>query len=81
MYNKNTSKYKLILMDIQMPVMDGLTATKKIREIDKNIPIIALSANAMSEDVANTKNVGMNDYLVKPIDIDKLYAILKKYQK
>ncbi len=72
-------KYSLILMDIQMPIMDGYKASKKIRMIDKNIPIIALSANAMKEDVAKTLSLGMNEHLTKPIDIQKLYKVLQKY--
>ncbi len=76
----NRSKdFDLILMDIQMPVMDGYEATKKIRETDKNIPIIALTANAMKEDIERTKEAGMNEHLNKPIDVEKLYATLLKY--
>ena len=71
--------YELILMDIQMPVMDGYEAAKKIRETDKNIPIIALTANAMKEDIERTKEAGMNEHLNKPIDVEKLYATLLKY--
>jgi predicted ATPase/signal transduction histidine kinase/DNA-binding response OmpR family regulator len=72
-------KYDLILMDIQMPIMDGYEATEIIREKDKDIPIIALSANVMKEDIQKTKSVGMNELLNKPISIDKLYSVLLKY--
>lgn len=79
LYIKNKSKYELILMDIQMPIMDGYEATTKIREIDKNIPIIALSANAMKHDIEKSKEIGMNAHLSKPIEIEKIYKALIKY--
>ena len=75
----NTHKYELILMDIQMPIMDGYEATEHIREIDSNIPIIALTANVRKEDIQRTKDVGMNEYLNKPIEVTSLYNILLKY--
>lgn len=78
-YKQNQEKYELILMDIQMPVMDGYEATKQIREIDKNIPIIAITANAMEKDRQRSKSVGMDEHISKPIDIKKLYTILLKY--
>ena len=75
------NSYELILMDLQMPIMDGYEATKIIRETQKgkDIPIIALTANAMKEDVEKTKAVGMNKHLNKPIDVEKLYETLLKY--
>jgi len=75
----HSHKYELILMDIQMPIMDGYAATKIIRELDKNIPIIALSANAMLEDEKITLNMGMNEHLNKPIEVEKLYKVLLRY--
>ncbi|MDP2894663.1 MAG: ATP-binding protein, partial [Sulfurimonas sp.] len=72
-------KYELILMDIQMPIMDGYEATRIIREIDKEIPIIALTANAMVEEIEKTKKAGMNEHLIKPINIEILFATLSKY--
>lgn len=77
MFEKNS--YELILMDIQMPILDGYEATKRIRETDKDIPIIALTANAMKEDVEKTKNAGMNEHLNKPIEVEKLYETLLKF--
>ena len=77
MYNKNS--YELILMDLQMPIMGGYEATEIIRKKDTNIPIIALTANAMIEDIEATKKAGMNEHLTKPINVDKLYEILLKY--
>lgn len=78
-YSTNPSKYELIFMDLQMPVMDGYGATKLIREMNKEIPIIALTANAMLEDIERTQSVGMNEHLNKPIEVEKLYATLLKY--
>ena len=71
--------YELILMDIQMPVMDGYEATKIIRSIDENIPIIAITANAMREDIVKSKETGMNEHINKPINVEKLYETLLKY--
>ena len=74
--------YDAILMDIQMPVMDGYTATKKIRELDNGmeiIPIIALSANAFAEDRKKSIEAGMNDHISKPINISHLKETLAKY--
>ena len=79
MYEKNSTKYELILMDLQMPIMDGYEATKIIRKENKNIPIIALTANAMLSDIEATQNVGMNEHLNKPIEVDKLYSTLLEY--
>lgn len=72
-------KYELIFMDLQMPVMDGYEATKIIRDMDGDVPIIALTANAMSEEVKKTKAAGMNGHLIKPIDLEKLFDTLRKY--
>lgn len=73
---KPNKTYDLILMDIQMPTMNGYIATKKIRELpDKeksNIPIIAMTANAFEEDKRKALEAGMNGHISKPIDIDKL---------
>ena len=75
--------YSAILMDIRMPVMDGIEATKNIRNLDradaKTIPIIAMSANAFKEDIDNSIQSGMNEYLTKPIDKNILYNTLAKY--
>jgi len=75
-YNATPDKYELILMDIQMPVMDGYEAASIIRKKNPQIPIIALTANAMKEDVEKSHKVGMNDHLNKPIDVEKLYEVL-----
>lgn len=75
--------YKMILMDIQMPVMDGYHAAAKIRKMDdamkSQIPIIAMTANAFSEDRQNALDVGMNDHVAKPIDMNILIPVMMKY--
>ena len=79
MFQEYKGRYQLILMDIQMPIMDGYEATKQIKKIDKGIPIVALTANAMKEDVEKTKAAGMQEHLNKPIEVEKLYTTLQKY--
>ncbi len=76
---ESKNNYELILMDIQMPIMDGLEATSTIKTTNKDIPIIALTANAMKKDVDKTDQAGMIEHLNKPIDIDKLLQILLQY--
>ncbi|MCP4159912.1 MAG: PAS domain S-box protein [Deltaproteobacteria bacterium] len=76
--------FNLILMDIQMPVLDGISATKIIREMGgtfESIPIIAMTAHAMSGDKERSLAAGMNDHIVKPIDPDRLYASLLRWIK
>lgn len=79
------NSYLAILMDIRMPVMDGLEATRRIRAMkrgdSKAVPIIAMTANAFDDDRAQAMEAGMTSYLVKPIDIDKLCAELKALEK
>ncbi|MBP5292128.1 MAG: response regulator [Lachnospiraceae bacterium] len=75
--------YSMIFMDIQMPNMNGLDATRKIRSMDreyaKRIPIVAMTANAFTDDVINCKMAGMNEHITKPIDIDVLAKVLNAY--
>ena len=75
--------YRLILMDIQMPVMNGYDAAKKIRRMEDpqkaNIPIIAMTANAFSEDKQAALDAGMNDHIAKPINMNVLVPTLRKY--
>jgi len=78
---ESNPKIDLILMDIQMPVMDGYTATKIIKSQNPNIPIIAQTAFAMSGEKENSQNAGCDDYLTKPIKTSALFAILDKYLK
>jgi two-component system sensor histidine kinase/response regulator len=75
--------YDVVLMDIQMPVMDGYEATAAIRALPRQdavrIPILALTANAFVTDVGKAKNAGMNDHITKPINLEVLFATLYKW--
>jgi CheY-like chemotaxis protein len=77
--------YDAILMDIRMPVMDGHEATREIRALDRNdikeMPIIAMTANAFEEDREMALKCGMTEHITKPLDINKLFEILEKYIK
>ena len=78
-----SDSFDVILMDVMMPVMDGLTATKKIRKLRrkdaKTVPIIAMTANVFNEDIIAAKEAGMNEHIAKPLDFDKLIHTLAKY--
>ena len=80
---KHNPAYDFIIMDIRMPIMDGLTAARLIRLSNinnaKTIPIIALTANVFKEDIEKTKQAGMNAHLAKPIEPQVLYQVLKKF--
>lgn len=75
--------YHMILMDIQMPVMDGYEATRMIRQMNRKdaltVPIIAMSANAFVEDIESSKKAGMNGHISKPVNIAKLLGIMEDY--
>jgi CheY-like chemotaxis protein len=75
--------YDAVLMDVQMPVMDGYTATREIRKDDryKELPIIAMTAHAMAGDEDKSLQAGMNGHVTKPIDPDQLFATLQKWIK
>jgi len=73
----------IVITDIRMPVMDGFTATKKIRSLKRpdslSVPIVALSANALQEDIKYAEDVGMTAYLTKPIELEALHRKLNEY--
>ena len=80
-----TQKFDLILMDIMLPEMDGFEITKAIRDyeeekgVEKQIPIIALTANALDNDREKCYNAGMNEYLSKPFTSDELIGVIDKF--
>jgi len=75
--------YDMILMDIQMPIMNGYEAVEAIRKLPRKdaveIPIIAMTANAFTEDIQRSKNAGMNEHLTKPLDIEQLMKCLETW--
>jgi two-component system, sensor histidine kinase and response regulator len=79
----NENEYDAVLMDVQMPVMDGYTATKEIRSNSKfdRLPVIAMTANAMAGDKEKSLEAGMDDHISKPIDPDMLFGTLEKWIK
>jgi len=92
MYKKSNNDYDLILMDVQMPDMDGYEATRRIREIEAEkikqtesckypggVPIIAMTANVFREDIDRCLKAGMNDHIGKPLDIEEFFVMLRKY--
>ena len=90
-YTANPDKYDMVFMDLQMPVMDGYNATRQIRAFEKDlesggtdnlrrqIPIIAMTANAFTEDVEHCMEAGMNGHIAKPIKIDAMLEMADKY--
>lgn len=79
----NTQSYDLIMMDMQMPQMDGLEATRQIRRTPQgtDIPIIAMTANAFAEDRQHCLDAGMNDFIAKPYEVEELYALILRWLK
>ncbi len=84
-YKNNDNNFDMVLMDVQMPEMDGIEATKQIRKfeapLDKHIPIIAMTAHAMVGDKEKFIGAGMDDYLSKPVNPEALYSTIEKYLK
>lgn len=81
--NAPSGFYDLIFMDIHMPVMNGYEATAAIRSHrkyrEKQIPIIAMTANAFAEDVVKAKNAGMKEHIAKPLEMNRLCEIIQRY--
>ena len=80
-YKNAPESFDIILMDIMMPEMDGYEATRMIREMDLNIPIVAMTANAFMEDKIKAKKAGMNAHVSKPLDKDILIRVISKLCK
>jgi CheY-like chemotaxis protein len=83
MFGQSPGDYDLILMDVQMPEMDGFEATRKIREMEMEkaitIPIIAMTANVFREDIEKCLEAGMNGHLGKPLVVNEFFDTLCKY--
>lgn len=83
LFTQNPQKYNLILMDMQMPVLDGIAATEQIRGLDipegKTVPIVAMTANAFKEDEQRCFDAGMNGHLAKPLDVDAFLRVLGSF--
>ncbi len=84
-FRANPAEYDIIFMDLQMPEMDGYEATRKIRAMDvpaaKSVPIVAMTANVFKEDIEKCLANGMDDHLGKPLDLEEVLAVLRKYLK
>jgi len=82
-FEKNPDRYALILMDIQMPGMDGIEATKIIRSLDlenaREVPIIALTADTQEAEIERCLGAGMNDFIAKPLDVERLMGVAAEH--
>ena len=80
--NSELGEFDVILMDIMMPIMDGYEAAKMIRSLDreeaKEVPIIAMTANAFTEDRIRAKEAGMDEHVAKPVDVELLIKVIHK---
>ena len=81
--SSRNGEFKVILMDVMMPVMDGLTATREIRALPredaKAVPIFAMTANAFADDIRQSKEAGMNEHLSKPLDEKDMMRVISRY--
>ena len=77
---KNDPKaYDILFLDLQMPIMDGLEAAKIIRELDAEIPMVAITAAVLDENRKDSKNAGMNDFVGKPFRQEEIYDIIQRW--
>jgi hemerythrin-like metal-binding protein len=83
LFKRNPGSYDLILMDMQMPIMDGLEATRRLRALEleaaRTVPIVAMTANVFTEDIERCLEAGMNDHLGKPLEYNTLITLLRSY--
>lgn len=77
----NAGNYQFLILDVMMPEMDGFTVAKEVRNIDKNVPILFLTAKAMKEDKLEGFNIGADDYLTKPFSMEELVARIEAILK
>ena len=78
---ENPDKYEMVFMDVQMPEMDGMEATRRIRQSGNQVPIIAMTANVFKEDIDLCMAAGMNDHIGKPLDLSSVLEKVRKYRK
>ena len=85
MFSESPERYDAVLMDVQMPEMDGLEATRRIRALEfskaKTIPVIAMTANVFKEDIDSCLEAGMNSHIGKPLDIEEVISTLNEFLK
>jgi CheY-like chemotaxis protein len=72
--------FDLVLMDVEMPELDGLSATRLLRERGVTLPVIGMTGHASAADAARCLAAGMTDHLVKPVDFDELYSMVERYK-
>jgi CheY-like chemotaxis protein len=77
--SENPAKYDLVFMDVQMPLMDGLEATRRIRKSGNKIPVVAMTANVFKEDIDSCLAAGMDDHIGKPLDMGNVLEKIRKY--
>jgi len=78
-YKEHQGSVSVILMDLQMPIMDGFDAAKSIREFDKDVPIVALSASTLEEDIIKAKEYGMDRHISKPVLVEELFSVILEF--
>ena len=84
MIEADPDRYDIVFMDLQMPQMDGFEATRRIRALpalQRTLPIVAMTANVFTSDIEECIAAGMDEHLGKPLDIDKIFEVMRKYLK